>query len=124
MARHKAGRHVAGEDDQTEKLTDIMRRTGAQTVNDLAGRIYMAPKPLWGMQSVFPVRRPGVPGLLVAFEKREYEGKRTQCAVIEWLDGEQYWLPVDSLFKGFVIVDAEEIVQTYITKEQLEEGFK
>jgi hypothetical protein len=112
------------EDEQKNReiVTRIMSRTGAQSIDGLAGKVYVRTTTLnpWG--TVF---RKGVPAMLKAFEMREFRGKRRRCVVATYRDGAEYFLPCESIFKAFQFIDdeAEEMTITWIPKAKLEKGF-
>ncbi len=110
------------QDDHDELITKLMKKTQANSVDGLAGKVYVRTKTVLGIGHVF---RRGVPALLKGFEMKDYAGKRQRCVVAKYKDGVEYWLPVGALFRSFEFIDdeAEEMTVTWIPKKQLEKGF-
>lgn len=105
-----------------EVVTKLMRMTGAQSVNELAGKVYVRTTTLNPFGSVY---RKGVPAMLHGFEMREFKGKRQRCVVARYKDGALYWLPCGAIFKAFEFIDdeLEEMTVTWIPKKKLDEGW-
>ncbi len=110
---------MTGDRESSEALTALMKMTGANNINELEDKVFMATKTFLGMWKIF---RPGVPAKFKGFHAREIDGKRTQCTVVRYHDGIEFALPVGQLFKGFEILDPSEITTTFIRKRDLEKG--
>jgi hypothetical protein len=110
---------VSEERESSEALTHLMKMTGANNINELEDKVYMATKTFLGMGKIF---RRGVPAKFKGFHAREIDGTRKQCTIVQYHDGIQFALPVGQLFKGFEIIDPDQITTTFIRKADLERG--
>jgi hypothetical protein len=111
---------MTDERESSEALTHLMKMTGANNINELEDKVFMATKTFLGMGKIF---RRNVPAKFKGFHAREIDGKRVQCTIVEYHDGVQFALPVGQLFKGFEIIkDPDDITTTFIRKADLEKG--
>jgi hypothetical protein len=112
---------TADETKSSAALTDLLRKTGVQKVEDLP---FMATKTFLGLGrlGINKVYREGVPARLKGFETRVFNGKKVQCTVVEYHDGRTFALPTDSMYKGFRFIPRENITTTYIEIARLKKG--
>lgn len=108
-------------DEQMDKedITNLLKRTGAHSIEAALEMVYMATKTFLGMGEIF---RRGVPARFVGFQKRVCGKQKVKCCVVRYHDGIEFALPVGKLFKGFSILDEKNITTTYIERTKLERG--